>query len=301
MRGKNRLRILHVVPVLVLAVVLVLLVRYAQSQTVDLFDTAGPIAEKERNLIYFALGLSLVVVVPVFTMLAVIVWRYREGNTKAKYSPNLDGSRRAEAVWWGIPALLILILSVVTWNSSHDLDPYKKLVSDKESLKVQVVSLDWKWLFIYPQHDVASINELHIPIDTPVDFELTSDAPMNSFWIPRLGGQIYTMPGMMTQLHLLADKTGTYRGQSANISGEGFAGMKFDTFAESPEDFDAWVSTAKNSALHLDQTKYDELVKPVVKYPVEYYASVEHDLFHGVMGKYMSPDGTHTMHMETAQ
>jgi len=298
MRGKKGFGWLHVVPVLLLVGVLILLVGYAQAHPPALFDTAGPIAEKERNLIYFALGLSLIVVLPVFGMLFAFAWKYREGNDKAKYSPELGGSKRAETIWWAIPGVLILILSIVTWNSSHDLDPYKKLVSSKQPLTVQVVSLDWKWLFIYPEQGVATVNDLTIPVGVPINFQLTSDAPMNSFWIPRLGGQVYTMPGMMTELHLMADKTGTYRGVSANISGKGFADMKFDTQAVSEADFADWVRAPGATTHTLDAAAYNELAKPTTKVYMDFYNSVESGMFDSIMHKYMSPD---EMHMEMAQ
>lgn len=239
---------------------------------------------------FFALALSLIVIVPVFTMLFIIAWRYREGNTKSTYSPDLDGSRKAEAVWWLIPSLLILVLSIVTWNSSHALDPFKPLASSEQPLRIQVISLNWKWLFIYPDQNVAATNELYLPVNRPVEFDLTSDAPMNSFWIPQLAGQIYTMPGMKTQLHLLASKTGTYRGQSANISGIGFAGMVFQTHVTSDGAFTTWVNQAKHSSNTLSQTVYDRLAEPTSNTPVFLYKSVQPELFDATIHKYMGHD-----------
>ena len=179
----------------------------------------------------FAALLSLVVVIPVFAMTIYIVWRYRESNQKAKYSPDWDHNSKVETIWWLIPTLLIVVLSVVTWNSSHSLDPFKPIKSSVKPLRVQVIALQWKWLFIYPEQGVASTNILELPVDRPINFEVTADAPMNSFWIPQLGGQIYAMAGMSTQLHLMASEAGTYAGASANLSGKGFAKMKFDTKA----------------------------------------------------------------------
>lgn len=294
MRGKRRLGYLQIVPILVLCVALAFLIYYASTHTVALFDTAGPIATKERNLIYFALALSLIVLVPVFTLLFMITWRYREGNTRAKYSPDMDGSRRAETVWWLIPTVLILVLSVVTWNSSHALDPFKPLDSSKTPLRIQVISLNWKWLFIYPDQNIAATNELYLPMNRPIDLELTSDATMNSFWLPQLAGQIYTMPGMKTQLHLMGTKAGTYRGQSANISGEGFAGMVFRAHVTSDAGFNAWTVQAKRAPNELSSTVYSRLIEPTSNTPIFLYRSVEPDLFSGVIHKYMG----HGMHMD---
>ncbi|MGH7241716.1 MAG: ubiquinol oxidase subunit II [Candidatus Saccharimonadales bacterium] len=297
MRGKTWRRYIQIVPILVLAAALTFLIHYASGHNVELFNPAGPIAQKERNLILFALALSLIVVVPVFTMLFVFSWRYREGNTKATYSPELGGSRKAEAVWWLIPSLLIFVLSIVTWNSSHALDPYRPLTSSKAPLKIQVISLNWKWLFIYPDQNIATTNELYVPLNRPVDIELTSDATMNSFWLPQLAGQIYTMPGMETQLHLMASKTGTYRGQSANISGVGFAGMVFQTHVTSDSGFNDWVTRVRHSSDSLSQTVYNRLAEPTSNTPVFLYKSVMPDLFDATIHKYMGHDMMH-MSME---
>jgi cytochrome o ubiquinol oxidase subunit 2 len=204
-------------------------------------------------------------------------------------------------VWWALPSLLILVLSIVTWNSSHALDPYKRLDSVKKPLQVQVVSLNWKWLFIYPEQNIASVNEMYVPVDTPVDIRLTSDATMNSFWIPQLAGQIYTMPGMVTQLHLMADREGAFRGQSANISGEGFAGMNFYAYAAKQPTFDKWVASVRSSHGSLDEKTYTKLVQPTQNVPVTHYASVDGAMFDAVMNKYMSPDGAHGMHAEAME
>src|SRR5580700_9838221 len=174
---------------------------YLHHTNIPVLEPKGPVGLQERNLLFFGAALSLVVVIPVFTMLFFITWKYREGNTKAKYSPDFDHSRIAETIWWLIPAVLITILSVVGWNSSHTLDPYRPLSSKTPQMTIQVVALDWKWLFIYPQQHIATVNMVQFPKNTPINFEITSDSVMNSFWIPQLGGQIYSMPGMSTQLH----------------------------------------------------------------------------------------------------
>lgn len=247
----------------------------------------GVIAEKERNLIFIAVALSMIVVIPVFIMLFVVAWKYREKNTKAKYSPNWDSNKWIEALWWGIPLVIITILGVITWQSSHELDPYKPLSSETKPVKIEVVALQWKWLFIYPDYGVASINEASFPTHTPIDFEITADAPMNSFWIPSLGSQVYAMTGMSTQLHLQADHEGTYPGRSANISGEGFADMSFSAIASSSKGFDDWVKQAKQSGKNLDAETYANLAKPGSESTPSFYTLKQTDLYDTIVMKYM--------------
>src|SRR5688572_21939694 len=170
---------------------------------VAVLEPAGSIAERQRGLIIFASLLSLIVVVPVFALTFYIAWKYRASNKKAKYTPDWDHHTGIEALWWAIPLALITILSVITYKTSHELDPFRPIASDKKPLTVQVVALQWKWLFIYPEQNIASVNFVQFPEDRPVNFQITSDAPMNSFWIPQLGGQMYAMSGMNTKLHLI--------------------------------------------------------------------------------------------------
>jgi cytochrome o ubiquinol oxidase subunit II len=262
---------------------------YLRHTSIPVLEPRGPIAQKERQLIIIALLLSLIVVIPVFSLLGIFAWKYRESNTKAKYSPNLDHSRIAETIWWLIPSALILAIAVITWNSSHQLDPFKPLNSSTQPITIQVVALDWKWLFIYPQQNIATVNLVQFPSQTPVDFEITADAPMNSFWIPQLSGQIYAMPGMSTQLHLMANTDGSFHGSSANISGQGFAGMAFIAKASSPDDFKRWVSSVKRSPSHLSQDAYAKLAAPSQSNPVAYYASSAAGLYDNVIIKYMGP------------
>jgi cytochrome o ubiquinol oxidase subunit 2 len=275
--------------VLFLAVFVGLLVFLTHGANMAVLNPKGLIAEKERGLIIFTCILGLGVVIPVFVMLFAFAWRYREGNTKAAYTPEWGHSRLFETIWWGIPCAIILVLAVVTWKATHDLDPYKKLASTTAPLKVQVVSLQWKWLFIYPDQKVATVNILPLPEKTPIDFEITSDAPMNSFWIPNLGGQVYAMSGMSTQLHLIADQPGAYNGSSANISGQGFAGMNFTANVLSQHDFDAWVATSQASKSVLGITEYAALARPSKDTPQTTYALTKADLYDTIIGKYMSP------------
>lgn len=260
-----------------------------RGSTFAVIQPKGWIAQQQYDLLVFATLLSLIVVIPVFGLTAFIVWQYREGNTKAKYTPDWGGNILLELIWWGIPLILIVILAVVTWRSSHALDPYKALSSNKQPVRVQVVALQWKWLFIYPDENIATINYLRIPEDRPINFEITADAPMNSFWIPQLGGQVYAMSGMTTKLHLIADTPGTYAGSSANISGEGFADMRFTTEATSQASYNAWVQRTKKSKDSLDQTSYLQLVKPTINASKKSYVVTNEDLFDSVIMKYMSP------------
>jgi len=274
------------------AVAITLAAVFLHGHNFAVLNPQGEVGRKERNLMYVALVMSLVVVIPVFVMLFGFAWTYREGNKKAMYKPNWDHNRTIESIWWGVPTLLITILAVIAWNSSHDLDPYKALVSNKQPIQVEVVALDWKWLFIYPQQNIASVNFLQFPVDTPVNYTITSDAPMNSFWIPSLGGQVYAMSGMTTQLHLMANKIGDFEGSSANISGTGFAGMRFVARASSQADFDSWVAMVKGQDTPLNTTDYKNLAKPSENNPASYYSSVQSNLFDDILLKYMAPGST---------
>jgi cytochrome o ubiquinol oxidase subunit II len=261
------------------------------TQDIAILQTKGTIADQQRNLLVGTAILSLVVIVPVFVLTFYIAWKYRAGNKKAKYQPNWDGHRGLELTWWAIPLIIISLLAIVTWITSHSLDPYRPLTSDKKPVRVQVVALNWKWLFIYPDYNVASVNYLKFPEDTPVNFTITADAPMNSFWIPQLGGQVYAMSGMSTKLHLMASEPGSYNGSSANISGEGFAGMKFVAEATSEADFTSWIEAARSSHNNLDKTTYEQLAKPSRDNPPGTYKLTEPALYDIVVMKYMSHGG----------
>ena len=252
-------------------------------------EPKGTIAEQQLTLIIHATLLMLIVVLPVFILTFFIAWKYRESNSKAKYSPDWDSNRMAEASWWFIPLAIIIALSVTIWRSSQALDPFKPLVSNKKPVTVQVVALEWKWLFIYPEEGIATVNQLQIPKDTPVNFEITSDAPMNSFWIPQLGGQVYAMAGMTTKLHLEGTEIGEYTGSSANLSGEGFAGMKFVTRVSSKTDFDSWVSSKKLSSERLTFDKYKILSEPSKNVPPNSFVEDDQSLYAKIINKYMEP------------
>jgi cytochrome o ubiquinol oxidase subunit II len=276
-------------PFIITGIVIGGVVLYSQLVTVDVLNPQGDIARQQRDLILFTTGLGMFVIIPVFIMLGLFAWKFREGNQKAKYRPDWDGNNKLEAIWWGIPTIIIIVLSIITWQTSHSLDPYRAIDSNVKPVEVQVVALQWKWLFIYPELGIASANLLQIPEKTPINFTITSDAPMNSFWIPSLGSQVYAMSGMSTKLHLIADKPGDYNGSSANISGEGFADMKFIARSSTQTDFNTWVQQVKNSSQVLDQSRYDKLALPDSLDKPHYYVVEDTGLYDRIVMKYMAP------------
>lgn len=281
----------------VLAMIVTLAVWYFSQVTVDVWQPKGTVADQQRNLIAFTLGLSLIVVIPVFFMLIFFGWHYREGNHKARYMPDWHENKWLEFLWWGIPCAIIGVLGTVAWQTSHSLDPFRPLDSPVKPVRVQVVALQWRWLFIYPDQGIATINELRFPEKTPIDFEITSDAPMNAFWIPSLGSQIYAMSGMSTQLHLMADAVGDYKGSSTNISGKGYADMAFTAHAVSRHDFDTWAQQIKATGGQLNMDRYNGLAQPSQQTTPQYFTLLDQNLYIGVIMKYMTPQaGGHDMH-----
>lgn len=254
-----------------------------------MFQPKGPIAAEQMRLIIVAAILMLLIVVPVIIMTFVIAWRYRASNKKAKYEPNWSHSVSLEIIWWVVPCIIIGILAVITWITSHTLDPYKRLDSQVKPITIQAIALDWKWVFIYPEQGIATINYLEIPENTPISFEITSQGPMNALWIPQLGGQIYAMAGMRTRLQLIASEPGIYDGGSANYSGEGFAEMTFKVKAESTEDFAQWVKTAQQSPNALTGELFNNLLAPSKNLPVQIFSSVEANIFNDEVMKFMMP------------
>lgn len=249
----------------------------------------GIVALEERNLLLIIQAIMLLVIIPVYILTFIFSWRYRAFNPQGKYDPDLVDNRLAEYIWWGIPLILTVIVAVLTFFKTHELDPYKPLASEKKPMTIQVVALQWKWLFIYPEEKIASVNFVQFPKNTPVRFEITADAPMNSFWIPHLGGQIYAMPSMRTELNLIANEMGDFRGSSANFSGEGFAGMTFIARSSSEEDYHQWLETAKKSSNVLGSGEYDKLAAPSQNNSVEIYQLKEGNLFNQIIMKYMHP------------
>jgi len=249
-------------------------------------DSKGVIGAAESSLIATATFTMLLVVVPVILLTLIFAWRYRASNKNATYAPKWAHSTAIEIVVWTIPAIIILYLGILTWKSTHELDPYKPLQSDVKPINVEVVALDWKWLFIYPDLGVASVNQLAFPVGTPVNFRVTSDSVMNSFFIPQLGSQIYAMAGMQTKLHLQADHTGDYAGISSNYSGAGFSDMKFRALAMSPAEFDSWLKKVKTAPEALDMNVYAGVARPSEKVAVRYFSTVDPKLFNNIVGKY---------------
>jgi cytochrome o ubiquinol oxidase subunit 2 len=277
--------------VILCALLFVIAAIYLRSVNIPMLQPAGIVGQKERNLMYLSLLLSIIVVIPVFILLFVFSWKYSENNTKRKkYQPDWDGSRLYESVWWAIPFFIIAVLAVITWNSSHSLDPFKPLRAQAKPVQIEVVALDWRWLFIYPEQQIATINFIQFPVNTPLDFKITSDAPMNSFWIPQLGSQIYAMPGMSTSLHLMASKEGDYQGKSANISGEGFARMTFNARASSDSEFNKWLNNVKKHHSALTKEEYDKLAQPSQNNSQSFYSAADPGLYDYIIGKYAAPN-----------
>jgi cytochrome o ubiquinol oxidase subunit II len=250
-------------------------------------DPQGPVASALRTILLNSLGIMLAIVIPTIIATLGMAYWYRASNTRATYLPNWEYSGRLEMIVWSIPAMTVLLLAGIGWISSHDLDPRRPLPGPAKPLPVQVVSLDWKWLFIYPEQGVASVNQLTIPAATPISFQLTSQGVMNSFFVPQLGSQIYTMARMVTQLQLQADKPGSFAGLSAQFSGDGFADMHFVVDAVPPDQFNAWVAKTRGTGGTLDAAAYAELVHPSTAVAPFTFRAVTPGLFQTIV----NPDG----------
>lgn len=251
----------------------------------------GAVGVQNKELIIIATGLMLIVVIPVIIMAIWFTYRYRENRPDAHkdFDPEWSHNTVIEVVMWTVPIIIIAILAVITWRTTHDLDPYKplELANDKPPLEIDVVAQNWKWLFIYPEQDIATVNELYIPVDREVSFNITSDTVMNSFFIPRLGSQIYAMASMVTQLHLVANEPGVYNGLSSNYSGPGFSDMKFLVHAVDDQSFDNWVTKVKSGDHKvLNVPTYEELSKPSENHPIEYFKSTQPDIFDYIVHQY---------------
>jgi len=255
----------------------------ASCRRVGVLDPQGPVSAAEKLILFNATGIMLVVVVPVIVLTLVFAWWYRASNKRAKFRPDLVHSGSIELVTWSIPAMVVILLAGVAWIGAHDLDPPAKLNSDIKPMRVEVVSLDWKWLFVYPDLHVASLNQLVVPVGTPIEFALTSATVMNAFFIPQLGTQIYTMPGMTTHLNLMADRAGNYPGFSSHFSGDGFSDMQFMVQALPAAEFDGWLGNVRGGSLTLDADAYDALAKPSKKVASQSYADVDPMLFEHIL------------------
>jgi len=246
----------------------------------------GPVGREESALIYIAFALMMIVVIPVYIMATWFAIRYRASNKKAAYQPKWKGSAKIEWVIWMIPILIVVALSYFAWTRTYQLDPYKPIVSEEKPLRIQVVSLDWNWLFIYPDHHIATVNEVVFPAKVPLDFRLTSATVMTSFFIPQLGSQMYAMTGMKTRLHLMADETGTYVGRNLEFSGPGYVTMHFNAIVKTPDQFEAWLQNARQSPDTLSMDAYEALSEPQIHYPKTVYSSVVPGLFDHIAGQF---------------
>jgi len=261
-------------------------------------DPAGDVALQQRNLIYASTALMLLIIVPVIILTALFAWWYRKGNKDATYDPKFDHSTSLELVIWSAPLLIIIALGALTWSSTHLLDPFRPLDRIKagtpadprqKPMLVQVVAMDWKWLFIYPEQGIATINELALPVDRQVRFDITSTNMMNTFYAPTMAGMVYAMPGMRSTLHAVLNKPGTYEGLSANYSGAGFSDMKFKLVGLDQGGFDRWVAQARASGRALPTAAYLRLERPSEKVPAMRFAAIEPDLFRRVVERCVRP------------
>jgi cytochrome o ubiquinol oxidase subunit II len=261
-------------------------------------DPAGDIALQQRDIIYISTALMLLIIIPVMALTVVFAWRYRAKNKDATYDPHFDHSTALELVIWSAPLLIIICLGALTWWSTHLLDPFRPInrisaakPADPKAkpLVVQVVSLDWKWLFIYPEQGVATVNELVLPVDRQVRFDLTSTNMMNTFYAPTMAGMIYTMPGMRSTMHAVLNRPGQFEGMSANYSGAGFASMRFKLYGVDQGGFDGWVARVKGSGPALDTARFLQLEKPSERVPAMYFAGVESNLFDRIYNRCVRP------------
>lgn len=261
-------------------------------------NPAGDVALQQRNIIFISTALMLLIIIPVIVLIILFAWRYRSGNTDATYDPEFDHSTSLELIIWSAPLLIIIALGGLTWWSTHKLDPFRPLERISagrpvdpaiKPLRIQVVSLDWKWLFIYPEQGIATVNELALPVDRPVRFDLTSTNMMNTFYAPTLAGMIYTMPGMRSTMHAVLNKPGDYKGFSGNYSGAGFSDMKFRLRGLPNADFDRWVAGVKGTALPLNTANYRLLVRPSEKVAPIHFATVDPDLFRRILERCVEP------------
>lgn len=248
----------------------------------------GPIAFIERELLFSAFGLMLIVIIPVYLLTIWVLLRYRAAPGSSNQAADWQ-SNKLDAVVWVVPALIVIAIGTLVWNYTHRLDPYKTLASTEAPLEVQAVAQDWKWLFIYPEQNIATVNELVFPVGRPVTFRITSDTVMNSFYVPGLAGQIFAMAGMQTQLNVIADKPSTFTGRNTQYSGAGFADQQFTVKAVSDAEFESWLAVVRESPDMLDAQSYAAVAKPSEKAPVAYFAGAETGLFDKIIEKYLGP------------
>jgi cytochrome o ubiquinol oxidase subunit II len=281
----NKIKIMFVILGLIEGILVVMFL--LGSSPLQILDPKGLVARQQRDLIVQVVGLMLIVAIPLLTTLSLVAYKFRDGNKKTVYKAEAHASTLMIIGWWLVPSVFVFMLALITWNKTHALDPYRPLASNVAPVKIQVVALQWKWLFFYPDYDVATLNFVQFPEKTPINFELTADAPMNSFWIPSLAGQIYAMTGMSTKLHVMADAPGDFPGQAGEINGKGFSTMKFIARASTKEDFDKWIGEVRMSSKTLNRGVYDELSEPSLNMPITFYGSYSDNLYHDIIMKFM--------------
>ncbi len=285
---------------------LALLGLLAGCERLVVLNPAGDIAAQQGRLVVIATLLMLLIIVPVIALTLLFAWRYRQGSpeSEAEYAPDWHHSTKLELVIWSAPLVIIIALGALTWIYTHKLDPYRPLdriaaqrplPEGVKPLEVQVVSLDWKWLFVLPEQGIASVNELAVPVDRPIRFKLTSSTTMNAFYVPDLAGMVYTMPGMQTELNAVINKAGSYRGISSHYSGAGFSGMSFRFLGVDDAGFQRWVEQARSSGHTLTRDRYQTLAQPSERHPVERFATVEPGLYDRVLNLCVA-DGQPCMH-----
>jgi cytochrome o ubiquinol oxidase subunit II len=266
-----------------------------------LLDPKGAIGVEQRSLIITATVLMLIVVIPVIVMTFLFAWRYRASNNKATYDPEWAHSNKIEAVVWTIPCIIILVLGTITYKTTKELDPRNPIVADVKPIVIEAISLDWKWLFIYPELGIASVNQIAFPVGVPVEFKVTSNTVMNSFFIPRLGSQIYAMAGMQNRVHLIANEAGVYDGISANYSGAGFSGMKFTAEATTQQGFEEWVANVRLSQDRIDSmADFEHIAVPSENNPVAHFSHVKKDLYQSIIDKFMGTGMSGHMHSHSS-
>lgn len=273
---------------------------FIHDKNIAVFHPKGLIAQEQLHLTLFAGALLLAAAVPTMFLLYFTAWKYRESNTKAVHDPYVRLSKSFVWTMWVVPFIFALILAGVMWPATHRLEPKKKIAADAKPMTIQVIAMRWKWIFLYPEQNIATVNFVQLPVDTPVTFELTGDeVPMSSFWIPNLGGQLYAMTSHVNTLNLMAEVPGDYPGATAEINGPGFAGMRFTARASSAADFDRWVSETKQANHKLDAESYANLLKPSESNPAAYYSAYDTDLYGKVIMKYMGSHAAHDNQIET--
>lgn len=290
----NRTILLVFLGLILLSALLAFLLR---GSDIAVLNPKGAIAAEQYRLIIVSVAIMLEIAIPTLIFLYYVAWKYREGNTKADYDPHHKIGKLSVLGLWAIPSTVVLLLAIVMWPATHRLEPQKSIVSDTPPMTVQVVAMRWKWLFIYPEQNIATVNFVQVPTDTPIRFELTADeAPMSSFWVPHWSGQLYAMTGHVNPLNIIANEPGDYPGSSAEINGAGFAGMKFIARASSQTDFNEWVKTMKGAPGVLNTAEYKNLLEPSKNHAAAYYASVEPGLYDTILMKYAGSHEHKTEH-----